>query len=219
MATVTRYRCPVDDDCPMSTRRGFCRTHTWQPLERVRVLLTDELDDEQEPATAGPTDRPSTVDPASANGAATAGAGGQDGGAHPPSPEPDTGRPSRRDRRTGPRPQKPEPASVQLALVIAGAIVPVRGVGEGSTFLGRDAPECAYVPGIDELDQVSRMHAELYWHAGVLYVRDTDSLNGTWVDDQEITRPTQLWPGRRRLRLGVDVHVDLVELDEYGAPR
>ncbi|MEU1276061.1 FHA domain-containing protein [Streptomyces sp. NPDC005799] len=218
MATVTRYRCPVDDGCPMSTRRGFCPTHTWQSLERVRVLLTDELDDEQGSATAVATDPPSTVGTASSNGATAADVGGQGGGARRP-PEPDAGRPPRRDRQTGPHPRKPEPASVQLGLVIAGAIVPVRGVGEGSTFLGRDAPECAYVPGIDALDQVSRVHAELYWHAGVLYIRDTDSLNGTWIDDQEITRPTQLWPGPRRLRLGDDVHVDLVELDEYGAPR
>ncbi|MGX4689408.1 FHA domain-containing protein [Streptomyces sp. JNUCC 63] len=125
--------------------------------------------------------------------------------------------------RGAPRPGPvPAPAAPQLALVLAGALIPVRGPEQGSTELGRDAPDCAHVPGLADLDQLSRRHAELTWHAGMLYVTDVGSSNGTYVDGVRVTRPVQLWPGRHRLQLAQkpeSVDVDLVELDEYGAPR
>ncbi|CAO0827147.1 hypothetical protein SMICM17S_10702 [Streptomyces microflavus] len=105
--------------------------------------------------------------------------------------------------------------------MLAGALIPVRGAGQDPTRLGREAPDCAHVPGLAALDQVFRAHAELYWHAGRLYVADTDSVNGTYVDGLRISRPAQLWPGGHRLRLADDpegVDVTVVELDEYGAP-
>ncbi|MFF9264102.1 FHA domain-containing protein [Streptomyces longwoodensis] len=116
----------------------------------------------------------------------------------------------------------PVPVTPQLALVLAGALIPVRGPEQGSTELGRDAPDCAHVPGLANLDQLSRRHAELTWHAGMLYVADVGSSNGTFVDGVRITRPVQLWPGTHRLRLAQEpeaVEFVLVELDEYGAPR
>ncbi|MFI2641201.1 FHA domain-containing protein [Streptomyces sp. NPDC018610] len=116
----------------------------------------------------------------------------------------------------------PVPVTPQLALVLAGALIPVRGPEQGSTELGRDAPDCAHVPGLADLDQLSRRHAELTWHAGMLYVADIGSSNGTYVDGVRITRPVQLWPGTHRLQLAQEpeaVEFVLVELDEYGAPR
>ncbi|MFF2961821.1 FHA domain-containing protein [Streptomyces sp. NPDC057963] len=111
------------------------------------------------------------------------------------------------------------PAPIRLALVLAGALVPLRSEGERPTPVGRDAPECAHVPGLAGLDQISRRHAELYWRSGHLCIRDTESANGTYVDGERITGPTRLWPGRHRLRLAEDVEVTVVELDEFGAPR
>ncbi|MEU2447904.1 FHA domain-containing protein [Streptomyces althioticus] len=124
----------------------------------------------------------------------------------------------------GPAAPRRSPAQVtpQLALVLAGAMIPVRGPEQGSTELGRDAPDCAHVPGLADLDQLSRRHAELTWHAGMLYVADLGSSNGTFVDGVRITRPVQLWPGTHRLWLAQEpeaVEFVLVELDEYGAPR
>lgn len=113
----------------------------------------------------------------------------------------------------------PAPATPCLALVLGGALVPVRAEGQGPTQLGRDASDCAHVPGLAGIDQLSRNHAELVWNAGRLYITDLGSSNGTYVDGQPVTRPAQLWPGRHRLRLAEDVDVTLVELDEYGAPR
>ncbi|MFF2810410.1 FHA domain-containing protein [Streptomyces sp. NPDC058000] len=107
---------------------------------------------------------------------------------------------------------------VRLALVLAGALVPVRDEGGAPTLLGRDAPDCAHVPELSALDQISRAHAELSWHAGRLLLTDTGSANGTYVDDERITGPTQIWPGNHRLRLARDVEVTLVALDEFGAP-
>ncbi len=103
--------------------------------------------------------------------------------------------------------------------MLAGALVPVHAEGQGPTRLGRDAPDCAHVPGLAGLDQLSRNHAELAWHAGRLYITDLGSSNGTYVDGLRVTRPAQLWPGSHRLRLAEDVDVAVVELDEYGAPR
>ncbi|MET9880694.1 FHA domain-containing protein [Actinacidiphila glaucinigra] len=97
--------------------------------------------------------------------------------------------------------------------------MPVRREGDTATLLGRDAPDCSHVPGLSALDQISRDHAELYWLSGHLFIRDTGSSNGTYVDGERITAPTRLWPGHHRLRLAQDVDVTVVELDEYGAPR
>ncbi|MER7987946.1 FHA domain-containing protein [Streptomyces noursei] len=192
MATVTtRYRCPVTPDaCPTFPRRGFCPHHEWERLVPERTFLTDEVED----APAGPTDRP-------------------------PADPPDTGPaaeapPGRRGDRTEPA----GPPPVRLALVLAGALVPVRDEGGAPTRLGRDAPDCAHVPELSGLDQVSRAHAELSWRAGRLFLTDTGSANGTYVDEQRITGPTQVWPGAHRLRLARDVEVSLVELDAFGAP-
>lgn len=141
-------------------------------------------------------------------------------GARRPRPTPTPAAPPADLTRPHPTPA-PSPGAPCLALVLAGALIPVRGAGQDPTRLGREAPDCAHVPGLAALDQVSRAHAELYWHAGSLYVADTDSVNGTYVDGLRISRPAQLWPGGHRLRLADDpegVDVTVVELDEYGAP-
>ncbi|MFD0149958.1 FHA domain-containing protein [Streptomyces sp. NPDC055721] len=97
-------------------------------------------------------------------------------------------------------------------------LVPLRGEGEAPTRLGRDAPDCAHVSGLDLLDQISREHAEFFWESGRLYVRDTCSSNGTFVDGERIEGPARVWPGRHEVRLAQDVDLVVVEIDEFGAP-
>jgi len=110
--------------------------------------------------------------------------------------------------------------AVRLALVIAGMLLPVRGEQQrgGGLAIGRDEPDCAGIPGLERLDQLSRHHARLRWIDGALCVEDLDSTNGTFVDDVPVTGPTRVWPGRR-LRFAEDIDVEVVEIDEYGAPR
>jgi pSer/pThr/pTyr-binding forkhead associated (FHA) protein len=43
--------------------------------------------------------------------------------------------------------------------------------------------------------QVSRRHAEIYWDQGFYYVRDLNSKNGTYVNDQQITKVARLQDG------------------------
>ncbi|MFF5973263.1 FHA domain-containing protein [Streptomyces sp. NPDC012769] len=228
MATVTRYRCPVTpDECPTSTTRGFCPTHEWERLVPERVFLADEVEEtavqpvvsraapgggEGEVRGRGPvvTERPVTVAPEQVHGGEGEGDGeGQDRRA--------SGHGEGAGRVTGIEPTV-RSAPARLALVLAGTLVPLRGEGEAPTRLGRDAPECAHVSGLDRLDQISREHAELYWESGQLYIRDTRSSNGTFVDGKRIHGPTRLWPGTHRLRLAQDVDLTVVELDDFGAP-
>lgn len=246
MATVTtRYRCPVSpDECPSSPRRGYCKIHEWEQLVPERVYLTAESADAAGAAGPGHAEHEAGGPDRERTGRSQ-GAGGRDGetpradpavGPHTPSGRSAPGAPPPPTRlqstpASGPAPHQdsrrrvtpdPAPATPQLALVLAGALVPVRGPGQDPTRLGRDASDCAHVPGLAALDQISREHAELSWHAGRLYITDIDSSNGTYVDDERIARPAQLWPGVHRLRLAQPpeaVEVTVVELDEYGAPR
>jgi hypothetical protein len=210
MATVTtRYRCPVSDECPPSQRRGFCPNHVWEQLVPERIYLTAVLADTADaPVAAGATD---VTDPAGAAGQAAA----------PAEPEARAEAPRRVPATPAPATSQPALTATQLALVLLGALVPVCAADRGRTVLGRDAADCAHVPGLTELDQVSRLHAELHWHGGRLYVTDLGSSNGTFVDGERISRPTQLWPGAHRLQLAQHpeaVDVAVIELDEFGAP-
>lgn len=103
----------------------------------------------------------------------------------------------------------------RIALLLYGALLPVPA---GGLRLGRDETDCAGVPGVADLLQLSRTHARLDWIDTTLHIEDTGSTNGTFVDDKRITTPTPLWPGRA-LRLADDIEVVVVELDEYGTPR
>lgn len=103
----------------------------------------------------------------------------------------------------------------RIALLLYGVLLPVRA---GGLRLGREEDDCASVPGLSELLQLSRAHARLDWIDTTLHIADLGSTNGTFVDDKLITTPTPLWPGRA-LRLAEDVEVLVVELDEYGVPR
>ncbi|MGW7424929.1 FHA domain-containing protein [Streptomyces sp. NPDC054813] len=247
MATVTtRYRCPVTpDECPSSPRRGFCKVHEWEQLVAERVYVTAEPEDapgSSDPGGSGSRSEAGAGAPGGSGDRPEAGAGAPGRARVRPEvpadrPRARTTRPTAdanprapRDRTAAPptrlqsppasgRGATPAPATPCLALVLAGALVPVRAEGQGATRLGRDATDCAHVAGLAGLDQLSRNHAELTWHAGRLYITDLGSSNGTYVDGQLVTRPAQLWPGSHRLRLAEDVDVTLVELDEYGAPR
>ncbi|MET8699576.1 FHA domain-containing protein [Kitasatospora sp. NPDC004723] len=199
------YRCPVGapGECPTSATRGYCQVHMFQQLERY------------DPAEDTPPPSPPTP-PAPATSPAPQAAPPVDTADREPEPGPVT-RSARPARPAGPARQP----VVRLALVIAGALLPVRAEsrrGGGGLAVGRDEPECAAVPGLAALDQLSRHHARLRWIDGALHVEDLDSTNGTFVDGRRITIPTRVWPGVR-LRFALDVDAQVVEIDEFGAPR
>ncbi|WP_328958168.1 FHA domain-containing protein [Kitasatospora purpeofusca] len=217
MATVI-YRCPVGapGECPPSATRGYCQVHMFQQLERydpaedvppVETPVETPADATADTSSAGP--RPAT-DPEAATRPA-----------RPPRPAqpPEPQRPSRNQQRPQPRPARPPAA--RLALVVAGVLLPVRAEhrrGGGGLAIGRDEPDCAAIPGLAGLDQLSRHHARLRWIDGALYVEDLGSTNGTFVDGRRIEEPTRIGPGRR-LRFALDLDVQVVEIDEFGAPR
>ncbi|MFB6892957.1 FHA domain-containing protein [Kitasatospora sp. NPDC056327] len=209
MATVI-YRCPVGapGECPTSATRGYCQVHMFQQLERH-----DPAEDTP-PQDAPPQDAPA------AGGAAPAGepeAAIRPAGRRPEQRRPEPSQPSQRSRK----PQPAGPPTVRLALVIAGVMVPVRGEHRsagGGLAIGRDEPDCTPVPGLAGLDQLSRHHARLRWIDGALHVEDLGSTNGTFVDGRRITGPTRIAPGQR-LRFALDVDVQVIEIDEFGAPR
>ncbi|GAA2296784.1 FHA domain-containing protein [Streptomyces kunmingensis] len=143
-------------------------------------------------------------------------------GSRPGTPAPAAPAPPTRLQSPAGRGGRPAPAAPCLALVMAGVLVPVRAAEQGPTPLGRDSPDCAHVPGLAALDQLSRAHAEVYWDAGLLYLADKGSSNGTFVDGERLTRPVQLWPGNHRVHLAQApeaVDISLVELDEFGGLR
>ncbi|MFI9209789.1 FHA domain-containing protein [Streptomyces sp. NPDC053253] len=199
MASLTRYRCPVTpDDCPTSASRGFCAVHEWDRLVPERVLISGELNGSGEPGGSDVTPEGEVERPP------------RPPGTPPPRPEP--------SRPPIVRPTPVRSSTVRLALVLAGVLVPLRGEGEAPTRLGRDAPDCAHVTGLDLLDQISREHAEFFWESGQLYVRDTCSSNGTFVDGERIEGHARVWPGSHEVRLAQDVDLVIVEIDEFGAP-
>ncbi|RSS56523.1 FHA domain-containing protein [Streptomyces sp. WAC01280] len=199
MASLTRYRCPVTpDDCPTSESRGFCAVHEWDRLVPERVLISEELNGSGEPGGLDVTPPGEVESPP------------RPPWTPPPRPEP--------KRPPIVRPTPVRSSTVRLALVLAGVLVPLRGEGEAPTRLGRDAPDCAHVTGLDLLDQISREHAEFFWESGQLYVRDTCSSNGTFVDGERIEGHASVWPGSHEVRLAQDVDLVIVEIDEFGAP-
>ncbi|WP_327674575.1 FHA domain-containing protein [Kitasatospora sp. NBC_00458] len=189
MATVI-YRCPVGAP-------GECPTSGTRGYCQVHFFVELERHD---PAQDAPPPAPTTSQPAP-----------------PPAPAaPAGGTP---DAAT--RPARPARPVVRLALVIAGALLPVRGEhqrGGGGLAIGRDEPDCAAIPGLAGFDQLSRHHARLRWIDGVLHVEDLGSTNGTHVDDRPVDGPTAVWPGHR-LRFAEDIDVQVIEIDEFGAPR
>jgi pSer/pThr/pTyr-binding forkhead associated (FHA) protein len=105
-----------------------------------------------------------------------------------------------------------------VSLRILGHRVPVPA--DGPLPVGRDAPAFADLPGMADHLQISRCHAELYWVGAHLYIRDTKSTNGTFVDGQRVTTPRRLEPGQTlRLAEDVSVQVESLDLDEHGLPR
>ncbi|MFB8240148.1 FHA domain-containing protein [Kitasatospora purpeofusca] len=218
MATVI-YRCPVGapGECPPSATRGYCQVHMFQQLERhdpaEDVPPTDTpadtpTDTPVDAAAAGP--RPA-IDPEAATRPARPARAAQ--------PQQNQHRQQQQHQRQQPRPARPP--VVRLALVVAGVLLPVRAEhrrGGGGLAIGRDEPDCAAIPGLAGLDQLSRHHARLRWTDGALYVEDLGSTNGTFVDGRRIEGPTRIGPGQR-LRFALDLDVQVVEIDEFGAPR
>ena len=67
-----------------------------------------------------------------------------------------------------------------------------------------------------EDDKISRLHSRLEAHAGILYITDLGSSNGTYVNDQEITKSTKLESGSK-LKIGnLSLLVYSIESDEQG---
>ncbi|WP_405003256.1 FHA domain-containing protein [Kitasatospora purpeofusca] len=216
MATVI-YRCPVGapGECPPSATRGYCQVHMFQQLERHDPA-------EDVPPVGTPVDTPADAAPADAPSAGPRSATDPEAAtrpARPAQPQQNQHRPPQQDQRPQPRPARPP--VVRLALLVAGVLLPVRAEhrrGGGGLAIGRDEPDCAAIPGLAGLDQLSRHHARLRWIDGALYVEDLRSTNGTFVDGRRIEEPTRIGPGRR-LRFALDLDVQVVEIDEFGAPR
>ncbi|MFW6158637.1 MAG: HD domain-containing phosphohydrolase [Planctomycetota bacterium] len=80
------------------------------------------------------------------------------------------------------------------------------GPAEGRSFELTGEPQTIGRKGdVQVLDTaVSRKHAEVFELGGVFLIRDLDSRNGTFVNDQRITEETALHPGDR-IRLGAAV--------------
>jgi len=62
---------------------------------------------------------------------------------------------------------------------------------------------------------ISRRHARIEQADGGLLIRDLDSQNGTWVDEQRVTQ-TEPLPPTCRVRLGTTTVVQITSLDEMG---
>lgn len=91
---------------------------------------------------------------------------------------------------------------------------------EGELELGRSSTEFHAHPDATAALQVSRRHALFYRDMhGELFVRDLDSANGTYVDGVpvEAGSSVRLRSGQR-LRLGLDVECDVLQLNEHGEP-
>lgn len=73
-------------------------------------------------------------------------------------------------------------------------------LGTSAATLGR-APNSTLVL---EDDFASSRHARIYPHDGRWWVEDLGSTNGTFVDGERISRPTELTPGRQ-VRIGQTV--------------
>ncbi len=58
----------------------------------------------------------------------------------------------------------------------------------------------------DSLKQISRNHAEVFRQDGVFHVKDTGSVNGTFVNDQKVTDPVALKAGDV-IRLGSEARI------------
>jgi FHA domain len=103
-----------------------------------------------------------------------------------------------------------------VALSFCGELLPVPPEG---LELGRDSPGCVSVPGLAGLLQVGRRHARIFWHEGVLTVVDLRSTNGTFVDGRRLAGTPAPLPAGSTLRLGLDVEIPVLELDEFGLPK
>lgn len=120
-----------------------------------------------------------------------------------------------------PEPERPEPVpvsarpEVEVCLLDRTVVIPPEGM-----IVGREHGPLAELPGMAELTQVGRKHARLYWVGDVLYVADLNSTNGTYVDGRRVETAQRIAPGEvLRLGLDVDVHLRVVERDEFGLPR
>lgn len=98
-------------------------------------------------------------------------------------------------------PPGPAPSHSSRLLVTDGALkgrtIPL---GSSAALLGR-APICTLV--LDD-DYASNKHARIFPQHGGWWVEDLGSTNGTYVDDERISAPVELTPGRQ-VRIGQTV--------------
>jgi hypothetical protein len=119
---------------------------------------------------------------------------------------------------SAPEPEPEPEAAAPATLAIDcpwGQIVDIPAAG---LAIGRSVP-AFHGGGIERYDQVSRLHARLYWADGRLLVDDTDSANGTFVNGVRVEpgEPMALGAGQE-LRLAEDVPCKIVQLNEFGEP-
>ncbi|WP_306370615.1 FHA domain-containing protein [Nocardiopsis sp. CC223A] len=96
-----------------------------------------------------------------------------------------------------------------LHLPALGRTVPIP---EEGLSVGRDAPAFAGLPGMSDLDQVSRDHARLEWRDGSLLLSDRGSSNGTFVDGTRLAdgRSVEVGPGHT-ITFAKDIEVRIVD--------
>lgn len=88
-----------------------------------------------------------------------------------------------------------------------------------SVGLGR-SQDYPYSEYFADTDNVSRRHAMLRFEGGRLFVTDTGSANGTFINEQRLPDDSEYEVGRdQRLRLAADVPLRLTFPDTGSSPR
>jgi len=106
--------------------------------------------------------------------------------------------------RAGPQATRRESGAGEYFLHCPWGEVPV----SGTLAIGRDPEFSRLAPHLDEYTNVSREHAEVFREAGELVVRDVGSMNGTFLNDEQLAEhvPAVVRDGDV-LRLGRDVEL------------
>lgn len=189
MATTAVYQCRLSPtECPTSPHPGYCARHPW-----IELIAAADVTTAQVRPTTPPTPSPEPT-PA-------------------PAPEPAVGAVAVAETTPPPQPEPGPTAGTPawaLRITALDATVPIPPTG---LDIGRDTARFADLPGMTDLDQISRAHARLTWHGATLVLHDLNSTNGTFVAGRRIHAPHPVTPGDV-LRLADDVDVELIDLDE-----
>ncbi|QVQ52571.1 FHA domain-containing protein [Spiractinospora alimapuensis] len=195
MATAAAYQCRLSpEDCPGSAYPGYCVRHPWIELVASAGVTTASRVRRATPPAPSPRPTAPSTPPAPEP---------------PPQPEAAVVGEATHAPDSAPTPE-PVVGAWALRITCLDATVPIPPAG---LDIGRDTTRFADLPGMADLDQVSRAHARLTWSGSTLTLTDLGSTNGTFVAGRRIHAPHPVAPGDE-LRLADDVDVELVDLDE-----